>query len=255
MTARRALGLLLACGLLACAGCSGDAARSADDRSVTVLAAASLTEPFTALEQEYAERHPDVDLQLVFGSSATLAGQVVEGGNADVLATADNRTMDTAVGAGLTSAPPRRFATNTMVLAVPADNPAGIESFAAIDDPGVVYVACVPSAPCGAVAGRLIELNAITTEPRSYEVDVRAVLSKVRLGEVDAGIVYASDVASTAGVTHVEIPGAEQVPNEYLLAPVEQSAEPAQSWIDLVLSPRGQAVLEDAGFTPAAGTP
>lgn len=242
--------------LLAVAGCSGgttDAAGS-DDTTLTVLAAASLTETFTELERIYEKDHAGVDVRLAFDSSTTLAGQVVEGAPGDVLATADARTMRTATDAGATAEEPTLFATNTMALVVPADNPAGIETFADLDQDGVSYVACAESAPCGALARSLLDLNHVEAAPKSFEINVKAVLTKVELDEADAGLVYATDAASAGDmVDTIAIPNSSEAVTSHLVAPLQQSehGDLAREWVALTVSEEGQDVLREAGF----GTP
>ena len=235
---------------LTLAGCGVGA--SGDDRTrLTVLAAASLTEPFDELAQEFEASHDGVDVVLGYDSSSTLAAQVVEGAPADVLATADARTMRIAEEAGATRGEPATFATNSLVVVVPAGNPADVDSFADLQRDDVTYVACAESAPCGALARDLLDRNRVTARPRSLEVDVKAVLTKVELDEADAGLVYASDaVAAGDAVETLPVPHASEAPNSYLVAPVQQSAEPdlAAEWVELVLSDRGRQVLDDAGF-------
>lgn len=236
--------------VLALAGCGGTT-DEADSEVLTILAAASLTETFTDLAAEFETEHPAVDVRLAFDSSATLATQAVAGAPADVVATADARTMQTVVDAGVATRPAEVFATNTLVLVVPANNPAGIGSLEALERDDVSYVACVESAPCGVLAQSLLDSNSVDADARSLEVDVKAVLTRVVLDEADAGIVYATDaVAAGEKVLTVPVPGAEKEATSYLLAPLEQSTAPdlADEWIDLVLSQRGQAILSEAGF-------
>ena len=239
--------------LLAVAGCGGTTLTSESGSTLTVLAAASLTETFTELEGIYEKDHPGVDVRLAFDSSATLAGQVVEGAPADVLATADPRTMATVTAADATAAEPALFATNTMVLVVPAGNRAGIKTFADLDQDGVSYLTCAESAPCGAVAGSLLDLNQIGSPPKSFEIDVKAVLTKVELDEADAGLVYATDAASAGDtVETIAIPGSAEAVNSYLVAPLRRSEHlgAARDWVELMLSEKGQRVLRQAGFGP-----
>jgi molybdate transport system substrate-binding protein len=241
--------LLAALTLAACGDDDSSGAAGGDDgTTITVLAAASLTETFTTLAEQFEADHDGVEVKLAFDSSATLAQQAVDGAPADVLATADTATMYSAAEA--LSADPQVFATNTGVLVTPADNPAGIEEFADVNE-SVDYVVCVDTAPCGKVAAALLEQDGITADPASEEVDVKAVLAKVTSGEADAGIVYATD-ATAAGddVTTVEIPGAADQITTYPIAPLKQSesADLAQEFVDLVLSDDGQQVLADAGF-------
>lgn len=238
---------------LAACGSDGDTGEgtTGEGTTITVLAAASLTDTFTDLAEQFEADHEGVSVKLAFDSSATLAEQAVGGAPADVLATADTATMDGATEA--LAADPALFATNTMVLALPADNPAGITSYADLDSGEVTYVVCVDTAPCGKVAAALIESTGLTAEPSSLEVDVKAVLGKVTTDEADAGFVYATDaVAAGDEVTTVEIPGAAEQVTSYPIAPLVQSEEAdlAQDFVDLVLSEAGQQTLADAGFGP-----
>jgi molybdate transport system substrate-binding protein len=241
---RRLLALALLLPLAACGGGGGG-----DDTTITVLAAASLTETFTDLAADFEAAHDGVTVRLAFDSSATLAEQAVGGAPADVLATADSATMDSARDA--LAADPEVFATNTMVLVTPADNPAGITSYDDLAAGDVTYVVCVDTAPCGKVAASLIETTGLTAEPASLEVDVKSVLAKVTSGEADAGLVYATDAVAAGGDVQVfEIPGADDAVTSYPIAPLDQStdADLAQQFVDLVLSAAGQQVVGDAGF-------
>lgn len=239
------LALSLVVPLAACGG--GDAASG--DRTITVLAAASLSGTFTELADRFEKDHPGVTVKVAFDSSATLAQQAVDGAPADVLATADTTTMDSA-GAALES-DPEVFATNTMVLVTPATNPAGITGFEDLDRGDVTYVACVETAPCGKVAATLFSDNHVTTDPASLEVDVKAVLAKVTSDEADAGFVYATDaVAAGTEVETFEIPHAADEVTTYPIAPLAQSKDAAlaREFVALVTGPAGQQVLADAGF-------
>ncbi|MCW2765497.1 MAG: modA [Nocardioides sp.] len=231
--------------LLPLTGCGG----GDDSSTITVLAAASLTGTFTELADQFEKDHPGVDVKLAFDSSATLAQQAVDGAPADVLATADTSTMDSA-GPAL-DGEPQPFATNTMVLVTPADNPAGITGFDAILNGGVTYVVCVDTAPCGKVAAALLGDNDVAANPASLDVDVKAVLAKVTSGEADAGIVYATDaVAAGDAVQTFDIPHASDEVTSYPIAALKQSGDAglAHEFVDLVLSDRGRQVLSDAGF-------
>jgi molybdate transport system substrate-binding protein len=228
-----------------------DAEQPAPREQLTVLAAASLTEVFSTLAKAYEAEHPGVTVRLSVDSSATLAEQVIQGAPADVLATADIPTMQRATDAQATDDAPEIFATNRLVLVVPKDNPAGIRRFGDLDKPGVSYVACVQTAPCGAIGRQALELNHVTAAPKSLEVDVKAVLSKVQLGEADAGLVYATDArAARDQVTAVPVPHADELVNDYPVAVVAgtKHADLAYAWVDLLVSDRGRAVLRQAGF-------
>jgi molybdate transport system substrate-binding protein len=244
-TARRALVPLVVAALLPLAACGG----GGDDTTITVLAASSLTGTFTELGKQFEAQHDGVTVKFAFDSSATLAQQATQGAPADVLATADPTTMAAAQQAQ--AGAPVTFATNTMVLATPADNPAGIKSFSDLDKPSVKYVMCVPTAPCGIVGQALLKQDHITGKPVSQEVDVKSVLAKLTEGEADAGLVYATD-ATAAGdqVDTVPIPGAAKQVTSYPIVRLSQSknADLAQQFVDLVTGSTGQQVLADAGF-------
>ena len=222
--------------------------------TITVLAAASLAAPFTALAEAFEEEHPGVTVALGTGPSSTLAAQVAAGAPADVLATADERTMRTALGAVEPPDPPVVFARNTVALAVPGTDPAGVDGIDDLDRSDVTYAVCAPEVPCGAAAARVLDAAGVRRDPVTYESDVTAVLTKVRQGEVDAGLVYASDVhPASAGVLDGSV---RAVP---LLRDVEVTRYPvvvlpgdrealAQAFVDLLLSPEGERVLRDNGF-------
>jgi molybdate transport system substrate-binding protein len=238
-------GAVLLALLAAMTGCGG----SRDDDELTVLAAASLSGTFTELEEIFREEHPGIDVRLAFDSSATLAAQVVEGAPADVLATADEQTMESAVAAGATDGPPTAFASNRLVLAVPSDNPARVDAVRDLDRGDVDYVVCVPSAPCGRIAASALGEAGVEAPAASEETDVKAVLSKVVRGEADAGLVYATD-AFDAGESVRSFEVSPTASTRYLVAALRDARAPAlaQDWIDLLLSERGQQVLSDAGF-------
>ena len=244
---------------LALSGCAGSEASSGgggggsdkETGTLNVLAAASLTETFTSLAKDFEADHPGVTVKLAFDSSATLAEQVTQGAPADVLATADEATMQTVVDAGGTEGDPQLFATNHLQMVVPKDNPANIRQFSDLEKPGVKYVVCVDSAPCGKLAAKVLAATGIKAKPASEEVDVKAVLSKVELGEADAGLVYATDaVAGDDLVKPIDIPTSNENLNSYPIAALADAKKPglAKEWVDLVTGAQGQQALADAGF-------
>ena len=250
MSRVHAAALALLC--VAVAGCS-DAETGGPPRHQTliVLAASSLTGPFTDLSAQFEAEHPGVEVKLVLDSSATLAQQAIDGAPGDVLATADERTMRQAqTGDGLGGVP-ARFATNVLVLAVPKDNPAQISSLGDLDRDGVDYLTCVPSAPCGAAATAVLESGGITREPVSQEVDVKSVLGKVEEDEADAGLVYRTDVTAAAGrVLGIDVPDAAAHPNTYWVAVTAAARADglARDWVRFLTGDEAQAVLQAAGF-------
>ncbi|MGH3424093.1 MAG: molybdate ABC transporter substrate-binding protein [Nocardioidaceae bacterium] len=257
-TRRQVAGVLagVACGALALGGCGGQPDSSGGDgRQVVVLAASSLTEAFGELEKVYEDQHPGVDVKLSFDSSSVLAEQVTQGNPADVLATADERTMGTVTGKDLTDGAPKTFATNTLVLVTPPDNPARLRGIEGLDTTDATYAACVPEAPCGAATRRLLDLDGVAADPTTEEQNVKGVLTKVTLGAVDAGLVYRSDARAAGDKVHtIEVDNASKVVNSYPIAVLGSSDDvsAARDWVDLVRSDRGQKVLRSYGFGPAS---
>lgn len=232
-------------------GCSTNGGASSGDTQLTVFAASSLTETFTTLEAAFQKDHPSVDVVLSFGSSSTLTEQIAAGAPADLVATADAASMRVVADAQLLVDDPRPFASNTLTIATPPDNPGGVESLS--DLARVDFVVCDPSAPCGAAAQQVLSELPRAPQPRSLEVDVKAVLAKVTLGEVDAGLVYVTDaLAAGEDVDAIDIPANLNVVNAYYIAAVKGSPAPetAADWISLVTSQAGQDVMATAGFGP-----
>lgn len=240
-----ALSSLAACG-------SDDASDSGAKQGVTirVFAAASLTESFTELGKQFEEDHPGTKVELNFGPSSGLAEQIDSGAPADVFASASTSNMDTVVEAKQAK-DPRDFATNSMEIAVPADNPAGIGSLDDLADKEVKVALCQAQVPCGKVAAEIFATAGLTVEPVTEEVDVRSVLTKVSLGEVDAGVVYVTDVLAAGDkVEGIDIAPGVNAATTYPIATLTGSehAGTAEEFVDLVLSADGAKVLEDAGF-------
>jgi molybdate transport system substrate-binding protein len=240
---------LLVVGLVA-SGCQLSEGRG--DKRVTVLAASSLTESFTTIAADFEAEHPGTDVALSFGSSSTLATQVTDGAAADVIATASPGSMQPVVDEGLSASQPVVFIANSIAVALPQDNPAGLHDLGELDEPNIKVAVCVKSAPCGGVAAAFFEAAGLSVIPVTEEVDVKTVLAKVIAGEVDAGVVYASDVHSAGSeVTTLPVPSGAQVTTDYLIASLATSADPtlANDFIDAVESTHGQQVLDKAGFT------
>ena len=238
--------------LLPVSACSNDG----EDQTLTVLAAASLTETFTELAARFEDEHPGVDVRLVLGSSTTLAEQAGDGAPGDVLATADEASMRVAEEAGALAGTPEPFASNRLTLVTPPDDPAGVSALADLDRPDVDYVVCVATAPCGAIARPLLEAAGVSRPPASEEVDVKAVLARVVQGEADAGLVYRTDaIAAGDEVAEVVIEDADAFATSYVIAPLRHDsdarAELAAAFVTLVRSTSAQRLLEEAGFGAA----
>ncbi len=235
--------------VLPLAACGGDE----EETTLTVYAAASLTAAFEELAAEFEEEHDGVRVELSLGGSSELATQIQEGAPADVFASADTATMDELVAGGLTGADPEPFATNTLEIAVPPGNPAGIRTFADLAAPGLALVTCAPEVPCGAAARAVAEAAGVTLDPVSEEQSVTDVLGKVTSGEADAGLVYVTDVAAAGdAVEGITFPESRDVVNTYPIAPLADAddAELAADFAAFALSDRGRAVLADLGFGP-----
>ena len=219
--------------------------------TVTVLAAASLTDVFTLIGDDLESAHPGLDVVFSFAASSSLAAQVAAGAPSDVFAAASSATMDQAVGAGTVRGRPEVFARNELQLVVPPDNPGRETGLADLADEDLTVALCAPEVPCGAAAERLLAEAGVQAAPDTLEQDVRAVLAKVLLGEVDAALVYRTDVLSAGDeVSGIDVPGAAAAGSDYLIAQLDAAPNPvgAAAFVAQVLSAKGQADLADAGF-------
>jgi molybdate transport system substrate-binding protein len=250
--------LLMACALTvaslgvgACAGTESDPATT----EITVFAASSLAGSFADIAAEFESVNPGVSIRINVGGSADLFAQIQEGAPVDVFASADEATMARLEDPRAQSA--QVFATNTLQIAVPPDNPAGITAFADLDDATLNLVVCAPQVPCGAAAQRAATAAGVTLAPVSEEQSVADVLGKVTSGEADAGLVYGTDIlAAAAAVRGIEFPESSAAVNRYPItvissdAPEAERRDAAAEFVDFVLGPIGQTVLAQAGFGP-----
>ncbi|KUG51251.1 molybdate-binding protein [Kocuria rosea subsp. polaris] len=251
-TRTTAVALLLAGLGLGAAGCGAGPSPAAGGEPATVLdvhAAASLTDVFTELAEQFEAQHPEVEVSLNFAGSSALVQQIAAGAPADVLATADERSMAAAVDAGLVDGAPEVFATNVLTVVVPAGNPAGVGTFRDLAEPGVQVVVCAPQVPCGAAAERVEEATGVRLSPVSEEGAVTGVLGKVVSGQADAGLVYATDARSAGdAVEVVEVPQASRAVTRPAVAALADADAPARQFLELVAGDRGREVLARAGF-------
>lgn len=232
---------------LGAAGCAAGAADPGGNEQggLTVFAAASLQEAFDDLLTRFGEEHPEVEIApAVYDGSSTLVTQLQEGAQADVLATANEPTMAGALEAGVTTSPPELFASNALVIAVPANNPHGITDLP--DVLGLDYAICAEQVPCGDATARLFAQAGLSAEAISEEQNVTSVANRVSAGEVDAGFIYSTDVAARPGLTGIT-PQAAQIINFYPVATTSES-EVGRAFVEFVLSEEGRAVLESYGF-------
>lgn len=247
-------------------GCATQAAIPAS-QTLTVMAAASLTESFTELGKQFESQHAGVTVQFNFAGSQQLVQQLSEGAPADVFASANAKQMTAAVDAGrVGAAAPRAFVSNRLVVILPSANPGGIASLTDLAKPGLKIVLAAKEVPVGQYSLDFLAKaaqdpafgsnfqDAVLANVVSYEENVRSVLSKVALGEADAGIVYSSDVTVEASsqVRRIDIPDNLNVIASYPIAVINDSAHPelAQAFVDLVFSEEGQSVLQKYGFLP-----
>lgn len=250
------LAVLAALALWGVTGCGDDAAAPAAGESgvtggVTVFAAASLTESFTQIGKDFEAANPGAKVTFNFAGSSQLATQINEGAPADVFAAASPSTMKTVTDASNGDGTPVTFVKNQLVIAVPKGNPDGVTGLADLTKPGVKVALCAEQVPCGAAARKALDTAGVTLTPVTLEQDVKAALSKVKLGEVDAALVYRTDAkASTSDVDGVEFPESAGAVNDYPMVVLKDAPHKAaaRAFVTYVQSDRGVAVLTAAGF-------
>jgi molybdate transport system substrate-binding protein len=217
----------------------------------TIFAAASLTESFNQIGDAFEKAHPGTNLTFSFGSSGTLATQIVEGGGvADVFASADDTNMKKVADANLLEGASKVFARNKLQIAVAPGNPEKIMGLKDLAKPGLKVVLAAATVPVGKYGAQALQKAGVTVKPVSEEADVKAVLQKVALGEADAGIVYQTDVKSSGKVQGVDIPDDLNVIATYPIGVINKTKNPAvaEAFEDMVLSDAGRQVLMDHGF-------
>jgi molybdate transport system substrate-binding protein len=223
--------------------------------NVTVYAASSLTESFEKLKTAFKAKYPGTEVTFQFGSSATLATQITQGAPADVFAAASPATMTTVQDAGDIDGIPTIFVRNRLEIAVPADNPGNVTGLSDFTKEDLTIALCEEAVPCGSAAKKLFEAVSITPVPDTRQPDVKSVLSKVELGEVDLALVYRTDVLSAPPdkVKGIAFPESDKAINDYPIAVLAETKnrDTARAWVDFVLSADGDQVLKDAGFEVA----
>jgi molybdate transport system substrate-binding protein len=253
--ARTVLALWTAVSIVTLGACGSDvpAVTSAASGTVTVSAAASLTESFTQIGKDFEAANPGATVTFNFAASSALATQIAQGAPADVFAAASPATMKTVTDAGDAEGSPVTFVRNQLVIAVPKGNPKGLTGLADLAKPGVTVALCAEQVPCGAAAKTVLKAAGVQLTPVTLEQDVKAALSKVRLGEVDAALVYRTDTRSSAssvdGIKFAESAGAA---NDYLIVVLKNGPNKAAAlaFLAYVQSDKAKAVLSQAGFLP-----
>lgn len=268
--ARRVAAALALTGLLLGGCTTGEAAGVPADRSPTgvhgpspttfaggvalegtlvVLAAASLTDVLTTLATTFEQQHPALTVRTSFAASSSVVAQAVAGAPADVVVTASPATMRSLTDA--VGGEPVVVASNRLQIAVPAGNPGDVRSLADLGDAARTIALCAPEAPCGAVGGRVLAQAGVTAAPDTLEQDVRAVLTRLRLDEADAGLVYRTDVLAAGGtVEGLDLPADVDGTTDYpaLALPGASNPRAAAAFVALLTGPDGRQALADAGF-------
>jgi molybdate transport system substrate-binding protein len=265
---RRSALTMVALAAIAVAGCSSSSSSStasgsgsspapgassssaAQTGTITVFAASSLKETFTELGKQFEAAHPGDTVKFSFGASSSLATQITSGAPADVFASASTKNMSQVVTVGDASGP-QNFAKNIMEVAVPPSNPGHVTAVTDLAKSSVKVALCQPQVPCGVVAAEVFKNADLKVRPVTLQPDVKSVLTQVELGNVDAGVVYVTDVmAAGAKVKGVTIPASDEASTLYPIATISNSKYQsiAQAFVAYVLSSAGQQVLTTAGF-------
>jgi molybdate transport system substrate-binding protein len=232
------------------------------NQEITVFAASSLSDAMDDLADAFEAANPGVTILRHYASSSQLAAQLIEGVQADVLASANEIQMEHVVSAGLTVPESVIFTTNHLTICIPIENPGQIISPTDLAKPGISLILAAPDVPIRVYSDRVIEMlgdeqfqAAVYQNLVSEEVNVRQIVAKVALGEVDAGIVYTSDITPDVAdrIEQIIIPGEFNLTAFYPIARLSESGNGtlAQSFIEFVLSPDGQAILTNWGFRTA----
>jgi len=231
------------------AGCSGDSNAGGGADTLTVFAASSLTDVFEDVGAAFEQGNRGIDVRFVFGSSSDLATQLEQGARAGVFASADEVSMERASDAGLVAGDPQVFARNELEIIVPPNNPGHVEELSDLSDENLVITVCGPPCPAGRYAQEIFDNAGIAVVPDSFEAEVKGVVTRVALGEADAGIAYVTDTAAAAGdVVGIPIPEVVGVVAVYQTARLTDSNDAANRWTEFVLNAEGQDILREYGF-------
>ena len=243
--------LLTACGGTTPAAPAPTAAPAAGSGDLTVFAAASLTAAFKEIGQQFGAANGGATVKFNFAGSDQLATQINQGAPADVFASAAPATMKTVTDAGEADGQPAAFVKNQLVIAVAKGNPKGIAGLSDLTKPGLKVALCAEQVPCGAAAKKALSAANLKITPVTQESDVKAALSKVTLGEVDAALVYRTDTKAAADkIDGLEFPESAGAINEYPIVVLKNAPNKAAAaaFVAYVRSDKGQAVLDKAGF-------
>jgi molybdate transport system substrate-binding protein len=258
--ARRAVAGVGAClaAASALAGCSSSSPSTGSGSitgTVIVFAAASLNNAFDKLGKQFEQQHPGVTMKFNYAGSSSLATSIKQGAKADVFASANTQNMKTVTNAGLTDGTPQVFAKNELEIMVGKGNPMKISSVKSLANPAVKVAVCAPAVPCGSYSKDVFQKAGVTVKPVSEETSVSGVVTKVSLGEADAGIVYVTDVKSAGGkVSGVPIPSNQNVVADYPVVRLKgaPNSPAAAAFVTYITSSAGQKVLASYGFQPGS---
>lgn len=264
MPVRRLPAVLLCAALVGPAACggdgsdggggAGDATSSGLDGTIRVFAAASLTDAFVDAAEAFEAANPDVTVELNLAGSSALREQILAGAPGDVFASANPSNMEEVAEAGEVAGSAEILARNSLQIVVPADNPGGVEGLEDFGDDGLLIGLCAVEVPCGDFGREVLDAAGVTPSADTEEPDVRSLLTKVASGDLDAGIVYASDVVAAGDdVEGLPIPEGVNVVADYAIATLSGAGEPdiAAAFVRFLLSDDGQTILTEHGFAAA----
>jgi len=242
--------VLLSALMLITTACADEPAGEIRPAPLLVFAASSLTDAFADIEEAFEEANPQYDVGISYAASSQLREQILEGAPADVYASANPGNMAQVEAAGETVGAPVPFARNEMQIAVPAGNPAGVTGLEEFADPDLLIGMCDEQLPCGIFGREVLASAGIEASVDTNELSVRFLLTKVEAGELDAGLVYVTDVVSTDRVEGIDIPPEWNAEAVYPIAVLSSSADPAgaTAFVSFVTSPAGMAILAAHGF-------
>ena len=251
------LGACVAAAALVLAACSSSSssgtASGKPTGTLVVFAATSLTDAFNKIAAQFQKANPDVTVKFNYNGSSSLATQITQGAPADVFASASPTNMKVVTDAGDAAGTPKTFTSNTGEIMVETGNPLHIKTVADLANSKIKTVVCAPEVPCGALAQDIFKNAGVTVKPVSEEQNVGGVVTKVTLGEADAGIVYVTDVkANENDAVGVPIPANQNDITEYPIVEVKAApnATAAKAFMSYVLGSAGQQVLASFGFMP-----
>jgi len=236
--------------ILLTVSCAGPDSAPPEKVELLVAAASSLTDVFGDIEASFESAHPEIDVVLNLGSSSLLREQILAGAPVDIFASAHPEILDTLVESDLLESAGPVFARNAMALAVPKGNSVGVSGLGDLARPGLLVGICAETAPCGRYTRQVLQLAGVTAQPDSEAPNVRALVTRLEQGELDVGMVYATDILASDGLWPLALPSEYNVTVDYTISTVSDSSLPEQAaiFVSYVLSDTGRAILDQHGF-------